>query len=461
MKQSQVTLDIVHAPQKDCSLTPIVLSDETMQARKEGILRRMRESGLDSIVLYADLEHGGNFEYLVGLVPRFEEALLVLHAGGEAFLVLGNENLNKAQYARLSVTAIHAPHFSLPNQPMDTTKGIGEILAQAKITEGSRVGLVGWKRFTSKTEDNTRLFDMPHYIVRALGHLVGDGMLTNATHLFIGKDGARAVCNVDEIAHYEFGASLAGDCVLDALNAVQVGVSEMELGDKLNRYGQRNSVVTIAATGARFEKAYLYPRNKQAQVGDRMALTVGYKGGLSSRVGYVVSSAEELPPAVSDYLEVVVKPYYNAICTWLETLKCGMTGKDVYDLVERVLPKSRYNWTLCPGHLVADEEWLASPIYEGSEEMLQSGMLLQTDIIPGVPGYGGVSVESTVCLADTALRKQIARENPALWERIQARRRYITEELHINLSEDVQPMCSTVGYMRPYLLDHTRAMKRG
>jgi len=460
MNVDQLVLGEVRAPQKDCTLRPIILSDATMQARKEKILAGMRTEGLDSIAVYADLEHSGNFEYLVGFVPRFEEAMLILHITGEAFLILGNENLNKAKYARLPVTAIHAPHFSLPNQPMETNKSITEILAQANITAGMRVGLVGWKMFTSKTEDNAKLFDIPYYIVTAMQELVKSETLSNAAHIFVGSDGARTVCNADEIAHYEFGASLASDCMLDTLDAMVEGVSEMELGDKLNRYGQRNSVVTIAATGTRFEKGYLYPRDKKSQVGDRISLTVGYKGGLSSRVGYAVHCAEELPAEVADYMEVVVKPYYNAICTWLETLKCGMTGGEVYDLVDRVLPKRQYKWELCPGHLVADEEWLSSPIYEGSTDRLQSGMLLQTDIIPSIPGYGGASVESTICLADATLREQIARENPALWERMQTRRRYIADELGITLSEDVLPMCSTVGYMRPYMLDHKRAMKR-
>lgn len=49
--------------------------------------------------MYADKEHGGNFEYLTGFIPRFEEALLVLHREGEAVLVLGNENLKLAAFA--------------------------------------------------------------------------------------------------------------------------------------------------------------------------------------------------------------------------------------------------------------------------------------------------------------------------------------------------------------------------
>ena len=83
-----------------------------------------------------------------------------------------------------------------------------------------------------------------------------------------------------------------------------------------------------------------------------------------------------------------------------------MSGGELYDLIEQVLPKEKYRWSLCPGHLTADEEWMSSPVYEASEEILESGMMLQTDIIPSVPGYAGTSAESTIALADESLRME-------------------------------------------------------
>ena len=64
-----------------------------------------------------------------------------------------------------------------------------------------------------------------------------------------------------------------------------------------------------------------------------------------------------------------------------------------------------------------------------------------------------------VLLADENLRKQIAQEEPELWNRIQKRRKYIINELNISLNDDVLPMCSTVAYLRPFLLNKEKAMK--
>lgn len=56
-------------------------------------------------------------------------------------------------------------------------------------------------------------------------------------------------------------------------------------------------------------------------------------------------------------------------------------------------------------------------------------MILQTDVIPSMPGYPG-----------------------DLYARMMARRTYIREVPGVVLNEDVLPMCSSLCYMRPYAL---------
>ena len=444
----------------DCSQIPVTLTDKTMDARYHKIMKRIEDEQLDALVVYGDLEHGNNFEYLTGFLPRFEEALLILHRNGQNYMVMGNENLNKVASSRIKALPVHAPHFSLPNQPMECEKDLPGLLADAGISEGMHIGIAGWKQFTSHTENNEQLFDVPYYIVDAVKKLVGStGHVKNAISLFIGENGVRRTNNVNEIEHYEFGAALAGDCILAAMDQLDEGVKETELGNTLNALGQKNSVVTIAAAGKRFIKANFYPTENTVKAGDTISLTVGYKGGLSSRCGYAVKTPSQLPDHTKDYIETVVKPYFNAYVLWLEQIHCGMTGGELYNLIEEVMPKSEYHWSLCPGHLTADEEWLASPVYNGSSERLVSGMLFQIDMIPSVDGYGGTNAESTIALADESLQKQIQAEAPALWNRIQSRRDYIKNELGIQLSPDVLPLTSTVAYLRPLLLEKEKAMK--
>lgn len=453
-----VELKKVEEPARDCTLQPVMLTDETMSERVEKVLAGMRERSLDQLVVYCDVEHSGNFAYLTGFFSRFEESLLIIRADGTMSLVLGNENLNKASKARVSATATHAPMLSLPNQPDAVQRPLSDLLHEAGIAPGCRMGVVGWKHFTSPAVDTDEAFDVPEFIMRALRTAVGpEGRLIPASDIFIGEGGARTTNNANEIAHYEFGASLASDCMLDALDALEPGVTEMQLGDKLARFGQHTSVVTIAASGPRFVKANMFPTQNEVKVGDPISLTVGYAGGLSSRSGYAVADDDQLPVSQGSWLERVAKPYFAAYAHWLKTVRIGMTGGELFAEVDRVLPRSEFGWTLCPGHLTAEEEWLSSPVYEGSTETLRSGMLFQIDIIPSVPGLGGVSAESTVALADAGLQDSIREQYPALWERIQSRRQYLESVLGLTLSADVLPLCSTVGYLRPFMLDHERA----
>ena len=290
MGKGNVVLKQVKAPQKDCTGIPVALSDATIQQRKDKVLKKMQERGLDRLVIYGDVEHGGNFEYLVGYFTRFEEALLVLNADGKATLVLGNENLNKASKARIEAAAVHVSLFSLPNQPNRTDKTLPVLLAEAGVQSGVRTGIVGWKMFTSPIEHNKQLYDLPAYVLSAIEQVVGNlRFCSNETDLFIGEQGVRTTNNANEIAHYEFGAALASDCILKAMDKLEVGITEMELADALMRWGQHTSVVTIAASGPRFIQGNMFPTANRVKVGDPISLTVGYRGGSSSRAGYITN----------------------------------------------------------------------------------------------------------------------------------------------------------------------------
>ncbi|MGY3112296.1 Xaa-Pro aminopeptidase [Pantoea eucalypti] len=459
MDANRYALEVIASPPVFPGVASPVLSDETLHRRLAAIIQRMQEQKIAQLIIYADKEHGSNFEYLAGFIPRFEEALLVVNQQGDLTYIMGNENLKLVPFARNPGRCLHAPLFSLPNQPMRGEQPLDQLLNEAGIVAGERTGLVGWKLFTGRQQG---MCDLPQFVYAAAAQAAGsDALLVNATGLFISPDnGARCVNCADEVAFYEAGANLASTAMLAALDSVEPGITEKALGAQLNAEGQPNTVVTIAATGDRFAHARLYPSDKQLVTGDKLSLTTGYKGGLTSRSAYVVSEASELQCNVSDWLTRLAIPYYHAVVSWLEHLHIGLTGGELYSLIESVLPKAEYGWHLNPGHLVADEEWLSSPVYPDSAVTLKSGMLLQIDIIPSVPGYGGCSIEDTVGLADAALRDELARAYPDVWQRMTQRKTYLAEVLRIRLPEEVMLLSNTVGYLRPFLLDKRRALVR-
>ncbi|MFR1098572.1 MAG: hypothetical protein ACLSDG_06160 [Streptococcus thermophilus] len=91
-------------------------------------------------------------------------------------------------------------------------------MTNAKISKGKKVGLVGWKMFTSE-EDNYQIQDLPAFIVSSIVELVGEDAVSNRTDLFIHSDyGVRSLNTANEVAYYEFGSSLASDCVMNAID---------------------------------------------------------------------------------------------------------------------------------------------------------------------------------------------------------------------------------------------------
>ncbi len=455
-----ICYDTVAMPMAHENYLPVNLSRETMAEHRSRVLEKMQERQLDALLVYGDREHGANYAYLTGFETRFEESVLVLHKNGSCFLMLGNENLKMANYSFIPAKVVHVPHFSLPNQPMETSKTLDELFEEAGIHDGMSLGVVGWKLFSSKLEDNTALFDVPAFVVDALRRVNHSGTTINAADIFLdAKEGLRHSHNANEIAHYEYGAGLASSRVLAALNAIAPGKTELELANYLCACGQPLTVTTICATGERFTDAVVFPRNKAVSLGDKFSLTLGLRGGLTSRAAYVVENREQLPSEVSDYLEKAAIPYYKAAVTWYETVGIGLSCDELYKTIDKVLPKSQYRWSLNPGHYTGQDEWTASPVYEGSEVTLQSGMLLQMDIIPSIAGYGGASCEDGIAIADAELRAQLQQNYPDTWQRICERRRYMKEELGIELKEEILPLSDLCGYLRPYILNHDCALK--
>ena len=154
----------------------------------------------------------------------------------------------------------------------------------------------------------------------------------------------------------------------------------------------------------------------------------------------------------------MVYPYFAAYVYWLENVKIGKVGGDFYEEFNKFYPQETYGWELNPGHLTADEEWMSSPFYKGSDRKVQSGMIFQVDFIPSQKGHQGVSAESTVALADEKLRLEIKENHPEMWARIEKRRAYMKENLNIDLDPSLLPLASTLGYLRPFMLDKETAL---
>lgn len=435
-----------------------VISDETFQLRQAKVLERMKERNLDYLLVYADREHYGNFDYLLGFEPRFEEALLVMDQSGKCTILFGNECNGMEKYARLPAEGVLYHAFSLPNQPMVGSRSIDDILKQIGLAHHHHVGLVGWKLFYPIFGEKD-MFDIPAFIVEGIKQVVDPVNLINATDIMIHPEyGTRIINTAEDIAYYEFGATYASDAVQQILLNTRTGLTEVEL----SQFGTVGSLPTNifpkVLSGSRIEVNMLSPTTKELELGDRYQVSMGLKGGQSNRRGFAAYSAEDLPEGAKDWLENYAKPYFAISANWFEQLKLDKTGGDIYRMVEENYPKDKFNWFLNPGHLISTEEWMSSPIYPGSEITLKSGMVFQMDIIPFVaPPNVAPDLEDGVALADQALRAELELQFPDVYQRIQNRRTFMIEVLGIDLPPEVLPLSNLTGLYRPYMLNRDKA----
>ena len=159
-------------------------------------------------------------------------------------------------------------------------------------------------------------------------------------------------------------------------------------------------------------------------------------------------------------MDSLVKPYFATAVTWLENMRIGMSGEELYNLVSTIFPKEAYGWTLNPGHFLSMEEWINSPVFEGSKYVFESGNALQLDIIPNYRGHLTCNIEDGILLADESYRKKLEEEYPKMWRRILQRKKFLKEELGIKIRDEVLPLYDTQGILNPYLLNKGYAMKK-
>jgi hypothetical protein len=202
------------------------------------------------------------------------------------------------------------------------------------------------------------------------------------------------------------------------------------------------------------------PSSRRLELGDPLLLGVGVWGGLCARAGFLVRDESELPETIRDYVDRLVKPYFGAIVEWYERIGLGVTGGELFEVIDRRLGDPFYGVSLNPGHLTHLDEWVHSPVYAESDIELGSGTAMQVDVIPGTEGpYFSTNIEDGIALADESLREVFATRWPEAWSRIQARRAFMEDELGIHLKPEVLPFSNLAAHLTPFLLSPGRAMR--
>lgn len=431
-----------------------VIPRPVYEARMARFRRRMAERGLDRAVVYADREHSANLSYLTGFDPRFEEAILVVGDTAEPLLLAGNECVGMAEAAPLPMRVELWQELSLPSQPRDRSRPLSAILAGEGIRSGNRVGVVGWKSFAEPG-----YLDVPAFLADELRRATL-AAVENITDILIdASHGLRVINEVEQLAAFEYAACHTSQGVRNLLFGLEPGMREDAAVRLLSWNGMPLSCHLMLTAGERASLGLLSPGDRRIERGDPFTVAFGIWGALNCRAGFVVEGPEELPATIGDYLDKLVGPYFEAVAEWYGALRIGRRGGVLQEIVDRRLGDPFFGIFLNPGHQIHLDEWINSPVGPHSEIELRSGMAMQVDIIPATgTEYFTTNIEDGIALADQELRSSFAERYPDAWRRIQARRRFMADEIGIDLHPDVLPFSNIPAYLPPFLLSPDRVM---
>lgn len=433
------------------------LDEAIYQQRIQSLLKMALSQGYTHLIIYGDREHYSNIHFLTGFDPRFEEALLILSGEQEPTIVVGNEGLDYSAIIPFEIQKVLFQSFSLVGQPRGQSKSLDEIFRDAGIKKNSKIGIIGWKYFSPiERTDPSQTFEVPHYIIQELSNIVGWENVRNTSDFMIHPDyGLRISLDVEELIFHEISGTKTSQRVLQTIKNLRVGESEIEAsrhlaidGDPLSVHPNVNFGLENVLPGL---KSPTY--KKKLELGEVVTVGMGYRYALVARTGLFVRNKEEIPLTMEGIVENFYIPYFNALCSWYESLHLGVTGNEVFQAVrDSIGDLKKFGIGLNPGHLIHTEEWTNSIFFEGSPHKVKSGMALQGDIIafPGEP-YGGVHVEDGVFIADEATREVIRVQYPDSWKRIEKRRQFMKDVLGINIVDEVMPTSDIQAMLFPYM----------
>jgi len=418
--------------------------------------REMEQRGLTHLVVYGDREHFANIQYLTGYDPRFEEALLIVRAEGKPLLLVGNEGEGYLPVSPLYVTGEvrgeRYQSFSLIDQPRGASRPLRDILAGEGIGAGSKVGCIGWKYYTEQEfPDPAHKLELPAFIVDLLRELAGQEAVVNATDLFMHAGyGLRAKCSVAELAYLEYAGVRASEAMKRMLLGMREGMRDFELVAQMGYTGEPLNCHVTFGTDDNRDKSLSGPVGAILRRGSVFSSNVAYFGSNVCRAGWIAESADDLPADARDYMEAFAGKYFAVMGEWFRLLKIGTTGDTLYRVIADHLPG--FGITLPPGHLIHMDEWLSAPVYAGSTIPIQSGMVMQVDVIPSSSVYFSTRMEDGMAIADAALRAELQAKYPAAYTRCQARRRFMIDTLGFELAEEVLPLSNIPVIVPPFLL---------
>lgn len=435
------------------------LTKDDYKCRTKKLFSMPQASDYDYIVIYGDREHFSNIQYFTGYDPRWEETLLLLHREKKPLLLVANEGIGYVKAAPAEMDIAMYQNFGLMGQPNDSrSKKLIDIFKDYGITLSNQIGLIGWKTYREDLfELNTLVTDVPHYIVETLAQVADINKIKNAVDLMADCEyGLKHRVSAKEIVIFEHQGTRVSRGIYNCIKNVKPGMTETEAGELLGLDGEPLNMHPNLNFGDEHVRVGLNsPKfDRRLKLGDAFGAGYGAPGCLVHKCGMYIRDEKDLPEEKKDYVDSFLKPYFACVVKWYEMMKIGAKCGDVYQMVEDELGFDKFGIGLNPGHLSHTDEWTNSPFYKDSLIKIHSGMMFQCDFTVNFQKpFMSAHVEDGLAIADEELQEQVKELSPTCWKRICARKKFMQEELNIELPQEVLPLSDLCGVCFPYMAD--------
>lgn len=435
-----------------------VLDAKDYQDRLTALWNMPQSAPYDHIIVYGDREHFSNIHYFTGYDPRWEESLLILEREKTPVLLVGNEGIGYTRGLTADLDIRMFQTLSLMGQPNDDrSRKLIDIFKDCGIHADSHVGLIGWKSYDTGNFTGLPLVsDVPYYIVKTLEQIIPEEQITNAVDLMSDcQYGLKHNVCAKEIIQFEVNGTYVSRGVYNLLKHVKPGMTETEASRLLMLDGQPLNMHPNINFGRNAGISLMSPMpDSSLEYGMPMGVGYGMRGSLVHKKGLYIRNRQDIPAGQEGFIDDFLKPYFACVVRWYEMMKIGTSCGDIYDMVDDMLGMDKFGITLNPGHLEHTDEWTNSPFYKGSQIRLRSGMMFQCDFsVHFSDPKMAAHVEDGLVLADAELQEEIRRLSPTCYERVMARRKFIREQLNIELPEEVLPMSDLTLICNPYMAD--------
>ncbi len=445
---------------REIDIKQVSLRKEDYEKRITLLRDRMKNDGIDIVLVFGDREHFANMEYLSAYDCRFEEGILAIPAAGKPTIVCGNEGMAFSYVIPYEVNRVFYRNFSLQGQPRLPEEKLDAIFSAMGITKTSKVGVIGYKYFYTEycLTDPLHTFDIPHYMLQTLYSVASAENVINCTYVLTGlKGGIRLrVYSAREIAAAEAAAARSTNGMIRMLKSLKPGVTEYEVGQNARLGVAPVTMYPLTNFGSEHLSLGLRSPSDETtlDMGDVCGVCYGVRGSLTARVGVAADSVETMREDLQPSLYPFYGMFFKAVCAWYGKLRVGVTGNELHHAVHDIIGGPEYNVTLNCGHYTGMDEWTNALAYDGSMHVVPDGAYMQADIIASNDNPVRTAIcEDPVLVAGAELRAQLAEEYPEVMARIQERRQVMQSVLGMELNEDVLPLSNLNAAMFPFMLN--------